>query len=53
MLGEDFLSHLLLSFVDIRVQLVSIFLDRELLVVVDWDENFLRANWFLVFVMEL
>jgi hypothetical protein len=53
MLGQDFLSHLLLSFVDIRVELVPIFFDRELLVIVNGNENLLCANWLLVGVVEL
>lgn len=53
MLGQDFLSHLLLSFVDIRVELVPIFFDRELLVIINGNENLLCANWLLVGVVEL
>jgi hypothetical protein len=52
-LRKDFLPHLLLPLVDVRVQLVSVLSNREFLVVVNWDEDFLRANWLLVGVVEL
>ena len=52
-LCEDFLSHLLLSLMDVRVKFVSVLLDRELLVIVDWNEDFLCANWLFLWVMEL
>lgn len=38
---------------DIRIELVSVFSDREFLVVIDRYEDFLRAVWFLVWVVEL
>ena len=53
MLGQDFLPHLLLSFVDIRIELVSIFFNRKLLVIINGNENLLCANWFFIRVVEL
>ena len=38
---------------DVRVKLVPILADRKLLVVIDWNEDLLCANWLLVWVMEL
>ena len=38
---------------DIRIELVSVLTDRELLIIVNWDIYFLSANWFLVWVVEL
>jgi len=52
-LGKNLLSHLLLTLMDIRVKLVSVLTDRKLLVIVDGDVDFLRANWLLVRVVEL
>ena len=53
MLGQDLLSHLLLSLVDIRVEFVSVLSNRELLVVVNWDEDLLSADWLFIWVVEL
>ena len=38
---------------DIRIELVTILLDGKLLVVINWNENFLRAHRFLLGIMEL
>jgi hypothetical protein len=53
MLGQQLLPHFLLAFVDIRIELVSVFSDREFLVVIDRYEDFLRAVWFFIWVVEL
>ena len=53
MLSEDLLSHFFLAFMDIRIELVTILLDGELLVVINWNEDFLSAHWFLLGIMEL
>lgn len=53
MLSQQLLPHFLLSFVDIRIELVSVFSDREFLVVIDRYVDFLRADWFLIWVVEL
>ena len=53
MLSEDLLSHFFLAFMDIRIELVTILLDGELLIVIDWNKDFLGANWFLLGIMEL
>ena len=53
MLGQDLLSHLLLSLVDVRVEFVSVLSNRELLVVVNWDEDLLSADWLFIWVVEL
>ena len=52
-LCQNFLSHLLLALMDIRIELIAILLDGELLVVVNWDKDFLRTYWFLLWVVEL
>jgi len=52
-LGEDLLSHFLLSLVDVGVEFVSVLTDRELLVIVDWDEDLFQAIWLLIWVVEL
>lgn len=52
-LRQDLLPHLLLPLMDIRIKLIAVLLDRELLVVIDRDEDFLSANWFLLWVVEL
>ena len=52
-LRQQLLSHFLLTLVDIRIELVSVFSDREFLVVIDRYEDLLRAVWFLVWVVEL
>ena len=53
MLGEDLLSHFLLSLVDVGVKFVSVLTDRELLVIVNWDEDLFQAIWLLIWVVEL
>ena len=53
MLGQDLLCHFLLSLVDVRVQFVSVLTDRELLVVVNRDEDLFQAVWLLIWVMKL
>ena len=53
MLRQNFLTHLLLALVDIRVKLVAVLLDRELLIIVNGNEDLLRAYWFFLRVMEL
>ena len=53
MLGEDLFSHFLLSLVDIRIELVSVFSDREFLVVINRNENLFLTNWLLLRIMEL
>lgn len=53
MLGQQLLPHFLLALVDIRIELVSVFSNREFLVVIDRYEDFLRAVWFLIWVVEL
>ena len=53
MLGKNFLSHLLSTLVDIRIELVAILFDGELLIVVDRNVNFFCTNWLFFGVMEL
>ena len=53
MLSEDFLSKFLLTLMDIRIELVTVFTNGELLVVIDWNLDFLGTDWFLVWIMEL
>ena len=53
MLSEDFLAHFFTSLMNIRVQFVAVFLDGELLVVINRNVNLLRANWLLIRVVEL
>ena len=50
---QDLLAQLLLSFVDVRVQFVSVLSDRELLVVIDWNVNLPSADWLILRVVEL
>ena len=50
---EDALSELLLSFMDVLVELVAVFADRELLVVVDGDVDSACANRLIFRVVEL
>ena len=52
-LGENFLPHLLSALVDIRIELVAVLFDGELLVVIDWDVDFLSANGLFLRVVEL
>ena len=53
MLGEDLLSHLLSTLVDIRIELVAVLFDGEFLVVVNRYVDLLSANWFLLWIVEL
>ncbi len=53
MLGEDLLSHFLLSLVDIGVELVSVLTNGELLVVVNRDEDLFQTVRLLIWVVEL
>jgi len=52
-LSQNLFSHFLLSLMDIRIELVSIFSNWEFLIVVDRNVDFFRANWLLIRVMEL
>jgi hypothetical protein len=52
-LGEYLLSHFLLSLVDVGVELVSVLTDRELLIVINRDEDLFQAVWLLIWVVEL
>ena len=52
-LCQDLFPHFLLSLVDVRVKFVSVLSDRELLVVVDWNEDLFSADWLFVWVVEL
>ena len=51
--GQDTLSELLLPSVDVRVQLVAVLANRELLIVVDGDVDAARAHWLILRVVEL
>ena len=53
MLCQNLLTHLLLALVDVRVKFVAILFDRELLIIVNGNEDLLRAYWFFLWVMEL
>ena len=53
MLRKDLLPHFLLSFMDIRIKLISVLLDGELLVIVDWNEDFFCADGLFFRIMEL
>ena len=53
MLRQNLLSHLLLALVDIRIELVSIFLDGEFLIIVDGNEDLLGAYGLLLWIVEL
>ena len=53
MLSQNLLPHLLLALVDIRIELVTVLLDRELLIIIDRNEDFLGAYWLLFGVVEL
>jgi hypothetical protein len=50
---EQFLSKFLLALVDVLVQLVPVFTNREFSVVVDWNLNFPFADWFVFRAMKL
>ena len=53
MLCENLLTHLLASLVDIGVELVAVLFNGKLLVVVNRNENLLRAIGLVIRVMEL
>ena len=53
MLSQQLFPHFLLAFMDIRIELVTVFSDREFLVVIDRYVDFLCADWFLIWVVEL
>ena len=50
---QDSLPQLLLSPVDVRIQLVAVLADRKLLVVIDRDVDATCANWLVLWVVEL
>ena len=50
---QNLLSQLLLSLVDVCIQLISIVSDGELLVVINRDVNLLLTDWFIIWVVEL
>jgi hypothetical protein len=52
-LSQDFLSHLLSTLVNIRIELVAVLFDGEFLVVVNRYVDLLSANWFLLWIVEL
>lgn len=52
-LRQNLLPHLLLALVDIRIELVAILLDRELLIIIDRNEDLLGAYGLLLRVVEL
>ena len=53
MLRQNLLPHLLLALVDIRVELVTVLLDGELLIIIDGNEDLLCAYGFLLGIVEL
>lgn len=53
MLGQNLSAKFLLALVDIRIKLVPVLSDRELLIIVNWNIYFLSANRFFVWVVEL
>ena len=53
MLRQNLLPHLLLAFVDIRIELVAILLDGELLIIINGNEDLLGAYRLLFRVVEL
>lgn len=50
---KHLLSDFLLSLVDICVKFVSVLSNREFLVIIDWNVNFLFANRLIFFAVEL
>lgn len=50
---EDLLSKFLLSLMNISIKLISVLSDWELLVIINWDEDFLVAVGFIFGVVEL
>ena len=53
MLRQDLLTHLFASLVDVGVELVAILLNGKLLVVINRNENLLRAVRLVIRVVEL
>ena len=53
MLRQNLLPHLLLALVDIRIELVTVLLDGELLIIIDGNKDFLGAYWLFLWVVEL
>ena len=52
-LSQDLFSHFLFPLVDIRVELVSVLLDGEFLIIVDGNEDLLGAYGLLLWIVEL
>ena len=50
---KDLLSKLLLALVDISVELVTIFADRKLLIIINRDINLLSAHRLILRIVEL
>jgi len=50
---KDLLSKFLLALVDISVELVTIFADRELLIIINRDINLLAAHRLIFRIVEL
>ena len=50
---QDALSQLLLSPVDVRVELVAVLANRELLIVVDWNVDAAGADGLVFGIVEL
>jgi hypothetical protein len=50
---KDLLSKFLLALVDISVELVTIFADRELLIIINRDINLLAAHGLILRIVEL
>ncbi len=53
MLRKNFLSEFFFALMDMRVKLVPVFSDRELLVIINRDKYFLVADWLFIWVVEL
>ena len=52
-LGQNLLPHFLSALVNVRVKLVAVLLDAELLVVIDWNENLLSTDGLFLWIVEL
>lgn len=50
---EDLLAELLLTLVDVCIELISVLTDGELLVVINGNVDLLGAHWFILGVVEL
>jgi len=53
MLRQNLLTHLLFALVDVWIQLVAVLLDRKFLIIVNRNEDLLRAHWLLLRIVEL